>query len=76
MAIRYVNVILHGGPEPGPLKVPTLDGVPPPTVSMGSGEEMSQYSRTDELDHLGRPVYRPDPMLHFRWEDPPPGAPT
>jgi hypothetical protein len=71
VAVRYVNVILHGGPQPGPLRVPTLDGALPPTLDMGTASEMVQYVRgTDEVDHLGRPVYRPDPLLHFRWAEP------
>jgi hypothetical protein len=71
MPIQYVNVVLHGGPQPGPLRVPTIDGAPPLTIDMGTTGEMVQYVRgTDEIDHLGRPVYRPDPLLHFRWAEP------
>lgn len=72
MPIVYVHVVLQGGPMPGPMRVPTIDGTPPATIDAGHAGEMMQYVRgTDETDHLGRPVYRPDPLLHFRWENPP-----
>lgn len=67
-----LHVVLHGGPLPGPLSVPSFDGKPPPTLDVsGKDSAMTEYVHDgEELDHLGRPVYRPSPMFNFVFEDP------
>lgn len=73
MRQKFVEVVLYGGPHPGPVRIPLINGELPPTVDAGTGEAVSRYMLSDE-EEAGRRVYKPDPMLTFRFEDPPAGA--
>lgn len=58
------RIVLKGGPTPGPQ---ATHGEPPPYIDSQTGRGTHRYTRTAEVDHLGRIVYTTGELV-FEWE--------
>ena len=61
-----VDAVRWGGPLPGAMRLPMIDGELPPHVDVVTGETVARYKRTTEADHW--PMDRR--TLVLRGEDP------
>lgn len=68
--VKYVEVVCHGGPMPGPQRLPLIEDTLPPWFDHPRTDKVVRYQATDEEDDQGRRIYKPDPALRFQWEDP------